>query len=156
MARTERLLAVCPVIAEFVRTLDDGCDDADVALLAPVIAQVVDTAGDRRTRRARRALCRRRALALRAPATLADRWCLALLADRSAAVCAATFLERASAAEAVAFVLDELVAVVPPVRARRAAGPARLVRRAARRAAPSRPRAAATARRHARADSPSH
>src|SRR3954464_13865255 len=68
---TDRPQTVCPVVAGFLRGYNDLVDDARRQELYRYAAEVVGTAGDRRTRRRRRRLLRRwarRAAERRSPA----------------------------------------------------------------------------------------
>lgn len=97
--------AVCPVLAAFLRSYNDGVDDARRLSLYALAAMVVGTDGDRRTERRRLKRCRERVLELRgAAASRADRFFMRVLWTDTAVACAAAFLEAGAHEEALAFV----------------------------------------------------
>lgn len=129
---TDHPKSVCPVIAEYLRTLNDGCGAAVRDQLYPLAAQVVGSRATTKTRIARRRLCQQRVLELRQTTrSPLERFFLRTGRTFSPATCAAAHLEADRFLDAIAFV-DELLAlgadeaVVPelaaarPVPARRA------------------------------------
>jgi hypothetical protein len=119
--------SVCPVIARYLRALNDGLDDERRQGLYGLAANVVGTAGSRRERARRRTLCRKRNLELRRDSSRADRFFAALLRDEAAEACAAAFLEAELYDEAIAFASElcgpdahaELLGAAPAARVAR-------------------------------------
>ncbi|HEU4974849.1 MAG TPA: hypothetical protein VFT50_07130 [Baekduia sp.] len=105
--------AVCPVIGEYLRTLNDGCGSELRDRLYPLAAKVVGSSGSARVSRARRHRCQERLLEVRGTSrSRLERLFARSSRTLSAGTCAAAFLEAGRFDDAVAFV-DELLAVAP-------------------------------------------
>jgi hypothetical protein len=100
--------SVCPVIARYLRAINDGLDDERRQSLYALASEVVGTSGGRRDRLRRRALCRKRNLELRSGASRADRFFAALLRDEAGEACAAAFLEAERYDDAIQFAFELL------------------------------------------------
>lgn len=106
---TDHPKAVCPVIGEYLRTLNDGCGSEVRDRLYPIAAKVVGSSGSARASRARRRLCQEKVLELRGTRRgRMERLFLKSGRTLSAGTCAAAFLEAARFDDAIAFV-DELL-----------------------------------------------
>jgi hypothetical protein len=110
----DRPKAVCPALGAFLRTYNDGVDVDRRQDLYGIAARAVGTAGGRRVRRERLALCRERQLQLegRAP-TRMERLMGATSRRAAPSACATLFAERGDHAAALAFI-DELIAAGTP------------------------------------------
>ncbi|HET6510021.1 MAG TPA: hypothetical protein VFG42_24720 [Baekduia sp.] len=126
---SDRPRAVSPVIAALLRAVgDEALGDRDPYTWA---AELVGTRAGGRVRRARRALCRRKSLALRGVAgSRVERACLMFLRDAAGEACGAAFADADRLDEVPAF-LDELVALGRPASAARHPAPPALGPRAA-------------------------
>jgi hypothetical protein len=95
--------SVCPVIGRYLRTLNDGLGDERRQDLYALAAAVVGTAGSRRDRARRRALCRSRSLELRQESSRIVRLFAALSREEAAEACAFAYLDAERYDDAIAF-----------------------------------------------------
>lgn len=86
--------SVCPVIAAYMRAVNDAIDDGGRQWLYPYAAAIVDTRGDWRTRRARRRACLSWSRHMGTLSALQARWAaLRGETEMTARLCARTALE---------------------------------------------------------------